>query len=173
MGRKNRRKRDEYTRPLRINTSRGLNTSRRVPHSHHSNHDRKTPQRGEIWFAELGYQLGTSIQGGCRPVIVISNDIGNLHAETVNVLPMTRHLKKPDLPCHTVLNPTVISDTRQMLDPSMVLAEQVTTIDKSQLRNYVGRVEDCSLLNSINNSLASQLALLEIAMSLPESTLSE
>ena len=156
MGRKNRRKRDEYTRPLRIYPRRCIT---------HNDHSRKTPQRGEIWFAELGTHFGTRIQGGCRPVIVVSIDLGNLHAETVNVLPMTRHLKKPDLPCHTVLDPTVISDARQVLDPSMVLAEQVTTIDKAQLRNYVGRIEDHSLLGSINSSLASQLALSEITTS--------
>lgn len=159
MGRKNRRKREDYTRPLRIYPRKCVT---------HNDNSRKTPQRGEIWFAELGTHFGTRIQGGCRPVIVVSNDMGNLHAETVNVLPMTRHLKKPDLPCHTVLDPTVISDTRQVLDPSLVLAEQATTIDKAQLRNYVGRVEDGSLLNSINSAITSQLALSETDMSHPE-----
>lgn len=164
MGRKNRRKRDDYTRPLRIYPRRCVI---------HNDRSRKAPQRGDIWFADLGLHLGTSIQGGCRPVIIVSNNIGNQHAETVNVLPLTRHLKKPHLPCHTLLDPSAISNTQQVLDPSMVLAEQVTTIDKAQLRNYVGRVEDDSLLNSINCALTSQLALPETDMSHPEPTTPE
>lgn len=131
-------------------------------HTHwkHENDDNsRTPQRGDIWFADLGSHPYSSVQAGCRPVIVISNNIGNSHADTVNVLPMTRHLKKPDLPCHTELNPDRITDKHQMLDISMILAEQITTIGKYALRNYVGKIEDSSVLDRINTAIAVQLGI--------------
>ena len=119
----------------------------------------RTPHRGDIWFAELGDHTGTSVQGGCRPVLIISNDTANIHAETVNVLPMTRHLKKPNLPCHTLMGSAFVADTRQRIDDSMILAEQITTIGKSQLRNYAGHVEDTDLLARINHTIFAQLGL--------------
>jgi mRNA interferase MazF len=117
------------------------------------------PHRGDIWFADLGCHPGTSIQAGCRPVFIVSNDIGNTHAETLNVLPMTRHLKKLGLPCHGELNPGIVEDTRQEMESSMILAEQVTTISKLQLRNYVGRVEDTELLAAIEQAICEQFSL--------------
>ena len=117
------------------------------------------PHRGDIWFADLGSHPGTSIQAGCRPVFIVSNDIGNSYAETLNVLPMTRHLKKLGLPCHVELNPGIVKDTQQELDFSMILAEQITTISKLQLRNYVGRVEDTELLAAIEQAICEQFSL--------------
>lgn len=58
------------------------------------------PHRMEIWFADLGRHPGSCVQEGIRPVLVISNDIANEHAETVTVLPMTSRIKKVWLPCH-------------------------------------------------------------------------
>ena len=77
------------------------------------------PSRGDIWFADLGDHTGTSVQGGCRPVLVISNDTANIHAETVNVVPLTRHLKKPGLPCHMILDSGDVVDSKQSLDDSI------------------------------------------------------
>ena len=122
-------------------------------------HENRMPHRGDIWFADLGSHPGTSIQAGCRPIFIVSNDIGNIHAETLNVLPMTRHLKKLGLPCHVELNPGIVEDTRQEMESSMILAEQVTTISKLQLRNYVGRVEDTELLAAIEQAICEQLGL--------------
>ena len=117
------------------------------------------PHRGDIWFADLGCHPGTSIQAGCRPVFIVSNDIGNTYAETLNVLPMTRHLKKLGLPCHVELNPDIVKDTRQEMESSMILAEQITTISRQQLRNYVGKVEDTVLLTAIERAICEQLGL--------------
>lgn len=96
-------------------------------------------------------------------MLIVSNNIGNTHAETLNVLPMTRHLKKPNLPCHTELDPDAISDKRQILDQSMILAEQITTIGKDQLRNYVGHIQDDAQLSAINCAIAMQLGLTPVA----------
>ena len=72
---------------------------------------------------------------------------------------MTRRLKKPGLPCHTELAPSEISDARQDMEYSMVLAEQITTIGKAQLRNYIGKLDDAVLLTDIDTALGRQLSL--------------
>ncbi len=120
------------------------------------------PQRGELWYADLESHPGSSVQGGCRPVLIISNNVGNAFAATLNVLPLTRQLKKLDLPCHTELDPHVILDRQQVMDVSMVLAEQITTISKSDLRNYVGKVEDENLLDAVNRAVSIQLGLVSL-----------
>lgn len=160
MARKNKRMKTEYQKGLGFDPRKYLS----VPIQHNSNWKRdndntRTPQRGDIWFANLGSHPYSSVQSGCRPVIVISNNIGNAHAATVNVLPMTRHLKKPDLPCHTELTPDCISDTRQLLDTSMILAEQIATISKGALYNYVGKIADDSVMERIDTAIASQLGI--------------
>ena len=156
MARKNNRMKTEYHRGLGFDPRKYISAPRY--HSYNPIPDR-TPQRGDIWFASLGSHANTSVQGGTRPVIIISNDIGNAHADTVNVVPMTRHLKKPELPCHTQLDPGSISDSRQPLDPSMVLAEQLTTISKYSLRSYAGHISDDEAMNRIEAAVLSQLAL--------------
>lgn len=166
MGRKNKRKRTEYRDRLGFNPRKYITAGGSVGHASSANthsirtvQSNKSPHRGEIWFADLGDHPGTSVQDGCRPVLVVSNDIGNDHADTINVLPMTGHLKKPNLPCHTALRPEQVSDPHQTLNESMILAEQVTTISKAQLSNYVGRVNDAGLLSQIDHTICLQLGL--------------
>lgn len=157
MARKNRRMKTEYRRGLGFDPRKYLSITK-------SSYPQKstdcTPQRGDIWFADLGSHSNSSMQGGCRPVIILSNNIGNIHSDTVNIVPMTRHLKKPDLPCHTEITPDHISDKRQLLEPSMVLAEQVTTISKYALRNYAGHIEDTGVMQRIDNAVAAQLGII-------------
>ena len=155
MARKNNRMKTEYQQGLGFDPRKYTTPA---PITTHQAPDR-TPLRGDIWFASLGMHPATSVQGGTRPVVIVSNDIGNLHAATVNVVPMTRHLKKPELPCHTQLDPDSISDKRLPLDPSMVLAEQLTTISKYALRSYVGHISDADALNRIEHAVAEQLGL--------------
>ena len=159
LGRKNRRKKTEYRSRLGFNPGKYVSKSNCTHGVHTLTHENRMPHRGDIWFADLGSHPGTSIQAGCRPVFIVSNDIGNSYAETLNVLPMTRHLKKLGLPCHVELNPGIVKDTRQELDFSMILAEQITTISKLQLRNYVGRVEDTELLAAIEQAICEQFSL--------------
>ena len=156
MARKNNRMKTEYHRGLGFDPRKYISTP--ASHLTHRESDR-IPQRGDIWFANLGSHPQSSVQSGCRPVIVVSNDIGNAHSETVNVVPMTRHLKKPELPCHMELNPDCITDARQLLDTSMVLAEQITTIGKNLLFNYVGKIVDTAVLHRINAAVAAQLGI--------------
>lgn len=157
MARKNRRMKNEYHRGLGFDPRKYISAPDR--NSDNGNNNVKTPQRGDIWFANLGSHPYSSVQSGCRPVIILSNNIGNIHSDTVNIVPMTRHLKKPDLPCHTEITPDHISDKRQFLEPSMLLAEQVTTISKSALRNYAGRITNSGVLSRIEQSVAAQLGI--------------
>ena len=156
MARKNNRMKTEYHRGLGFDPRKYITApvhqTVRIAPEH-------TPQRGEIWFADLGSHPNSSVQGGIRPVVIVSNNIGNAHADTVNIVPMTRHLKKPELPCHTQLDPDSISDIQQRLDPSMVLTEQLTTISKLSLRSYAGHISDDGAMNRIEASIIAQLAL--------------
>lgn len=156
MARKNRRMKTEYRRGLDFDPKKYISApaprvTGSTPH--------RTPQRGDIWFADLGGHPDSSVQGGVRPVIVLSNNIGNTHADTVNIVPMTRHLKRPELPCHMELHPDFITDKRQLLDTSMVLAEQLTTISKYALRSYAGRITDTAVLDKICKAVMAQLGM--------------
>ena len=115
--------------------------------------------RGDIFFAELGYHRGTSVQEGCRPVLVISNDKGNYHSDTINVIPMTGCFKRPDLPCHMLLKPEQIANRHRPFNTATVLTEQITTISKSALRSYVGRVENSDIISNIEYTLSSHLGM--------------
>ncbi|MBQ6041897.1 MAG: type II toxin-antitoxin system PemK/MazF family toxin [Oscillospiraceae bacterium] len=156
MARKNNRMKTEYHRGLGFDPRKYISAPALRPT--HREPDR-TPQRGDIWFANLGTHPNSSVQSGTRPVIIISNDIGNSHADTVNVIPMTRHLKKPELPCHTQLDPHSVIGGSQLLAPSMVLAEQLTTISKYALRTFAGHISDDVAMNRIETAVLSQFAL--------------
>lgn len=179
MGRKNKRKKSEYRRRLGFNPMKYISSGARsavnpapVGTTIYAPIDTaapaqvlpvtsadRTPQRGDIWFADLIGCPGTCVQRGIRPVLVVSNDAGNTHSGILNVLPLTSHLKKPNLPCHTLLEPGNVADSRYHFVDSMIQAEQITTIGRLQLKNYVGRVEDTEVLNQITQAVIFQLAL--------------
>ena len=158
MARKNKRLKTEYYRGLGFDPRKYITVPAKPVHPKQADTER-IPKRGDIWFANLGSHPQSSVQSGCRPVIVISNNIGNAHSDTVNVLPLTRHMKKPELPCHAKLTPEVITDTQQILDTSMILAEQITTIGKHTLLNYVGRIADTAVMHRIDYAILAQLGL--------------
>lgn len=162
MGRKNKRKRTEYRSRLGFNPWKYIAPAATYAPVRRYRNTNRMPQRGDIWFADLEPHAGTSVQGGCRPVLIVSNDVGNTYAETLNVLPMTRQLKKPDLPCHTELDPDAIADRHQTMDNSMILAEQITTISKDQLRNYVGRINEKNLIADVDHAVSVQLGLIPL-----------
>ena len=115
--------------------------------------------RGDIFFADLGTHSGTSVQSGYRPVLVISNNKGNAHSETITVMPMTGSFKRTDLPCHTALKPEQIKDRQCSFSKTTILAEQITTISKSALKSYVGKVDSADVMGSIEHSLFVHLGL--------------
>lgn len=93
-------------------------------------------KRGQIYYADLSPAVGSE-QGGLRPVLIISNDIGNRHAPIIIAAAITSKIGKKRLPTQ------VIIDTSCGLSAdSMVECEQIRTLDKRRLLNYVGAVND-------------------------------
>ncbi len=112
------------------------------------------PCRGDVWFADLGKHPGTSVQEGCRPVFIMSNDTANGHSPTVTVVPMTSKKKKAYLPTHVLLG----AGDCPFLGPSMALAEQITTIGKSALCKRIGRIGG-SKIGEIEAAVLAQLSI--------------
>lgn len=95
----------------------------------------RTIKRGEIYFADLNPVRGSE-QGGIRPVLVIQNNTGNHFSPTVIIAPITSSLDKSKLPTHVSI---ATSDLSQC---SIVLLEQIRTIDKSRISDYITRLDD-------------------------------
>ena len=109
------------------------------------------PKRMEVWYASIPLHDGSSIQGGSRPVVILSNDICNSVSTVLTVAPMTRRMKKLSLPTHAVI---VAPDGKK----SVVLAEQIMPIDKDMLTNKMGRVKDEDVAK-IEAALREQLGM--------------
>lgn len=92
-------------------------------------------KRGEIYYANLCPIVGSE-QGGVRPVVILQNNKGNLHSSTTIVAAITSEIHKTYLPTH------VIFTANGMKKKSMVLLEQIRTIDKSRLGKFVGTMDD-------------------------------
>lgn len=90
--------------------------------------------RGDIYIANLNPYTGAE-QGGIRPVVVLQNNIGNLHSPTLIVAAMTKEIKRTDLPTHVYIRPA-----GNLKKPSIIVLEQIRTIDKSRVHRYVGRL---------------------------------
>lgn len=114
----------------------------------------RTIKRGDIYSAELNPIIGSE-QGGTRPVLIISNDIGNKHSPTVIVAAITRKSNtKAKLPTHYLLQ------NQNGLDiPSIVLLEQIRTIDKQRFNNYIGCLDEKHIC-SLNQALAVSIGLI-------------
>ena len=112
----------------------------------------KQVKRGEMHFADLNPAVGSE-QDGIRPVLVIQNDIGNRHSPTVVVAIITGRPKKTGLPTHYSLPAENGLETL-----SQVLLEQVRTIDKSRLRQYVGCLDE-KTMKGIDRALAVSMGI--------------
>ena len=94
-------------------------------------------RRGEIYYADLDPVQGSE-QGGMRPVLIIQNDLGNRFSPTVIVLPLTSRTGKHPLRTHVVVHPP----NGGLPKPSIILCEQVRTLEKRRLRRYVGLLRE-------------------------------
>lgn len=110
---------------------------------------------GEIWMAQLPKKEG-SIQGGYRPVLIISNDKNNKHSTVVNVVPMTTKMNKRKLPCHVE-----IWDYEQygLTAPSTLMFEQITTIRKETILYRMGKIDDVKMLLQIVRAMQMQFPI--------------
>lgn len=96
---------------------------------------KRTIRRGDIYCADLAPVIGSE-QGGIRPVLVIQNDIGNQHSPTIIAAVITGQLKSQYLPTHILLS-SAVCDLPQN---SMVMLEQIRTLDRTRLHRYLGYV---------------------------------
>lgn len=110
-------------------------------------------RRGEIYWFDFGYSSG-SIQNGRRPAIVIQADNFNDNSPTTMVAPITSVHKCWHLPSHIF-----IGEEFGLVQPSMILLEQLRTINQDDLGPYIGIVDDDAVLNAINNGLKKTLSL--------------
>ena len=109
-------------------------------------------RRGEMYFADLSPAVGSE-QDGYRPVLILQNDTGNRHSPTVVIAAITGKPKKTKLPTHYML-PAM----RGLYIPSVVLTEQIRTIDKSRLQSYIGTLDEITM-RGIDRAIAVSMGL--------------
>ena len=109
--------------------------------------------RGDIYYADLRPVVGSE-QGGVRPVLIIQNDIGNKHSPTVICAAITSQMNKAKLPTHVELD----SSRYALVKDSVVLLEQLRTIDKRRLKDKVCHL-DGDIMRRVNRALKVSLEL--------------
>ena len=110
-------------------------------------------KRGDIYYADLSPVVGSE-QGGMRPVLIVQNDTGNRHSPTVIAAAITSQIGKARLPTHIELSAQSCGLTRD----SVILLEQVRTIDKSRLRERMGRLDEPTM-NRVDSAIAVSFGL--------------
>lgn len=112
-----------------------------------------TVRRGDIYYADLSPVVGSE-QGGIRPVLIVQNDVGNRFSPTVIAAAITSQKDKNKLPTHIQVN----ANDSGLSKDSIVLLEQVRTIDKQRLKEKMGRLDDASM-SRINQALSVSFGL--------------
>ena len=112
-------------------------------------------KRGDMFYADLSPVVGSE-QGGIRPVLIIQNDMGNKYSPTVIAAAITSQMNKTKLPTHIEID----SKECGLKNNSVVLAEQIRTIDKSRLKEKIGEITWTSL-NKIDKGLLISLGCVE------------
>ena len=110
-------------------------------------------KRGYLYYADLSPVVGSE-QGGIRPVLIIQNDIGNKYSPTVIVAAITSQINKAKLPTHIEIS----ANEYGLNKDSVILLEQIRTIDKKRLREKIGCL-DKNMMLKVNNSLQISLWL--------------
>lgn len=115
--------------------------------------DNMPVKRGEIYYADLSPVVGSE-QGGIRPVLIVQNDVGNKHSPTVIAAAITSKKEKSQLPTHI----PVSAQSCGLAKDSVVLLEQVRTLDKRRLKERMGEL-DSSSMAMVNGALQVSLGL--------------
>jgi mRNA interferase MazF len=113
-------------------------------------------RRGDIFYADLSPVIGSE-QGGVRPVLIIQNDIGNKYSPTVICAAITSQINKAKLPTHIEID----SAQSTLVKDSVILLEQIRTIDKKRLREKICRLDDM-LMRRVDRALAISTGLIQI-----------
>ncbi|GAV26478.1 mRNA interferase PemK [Carboxydothermus islandicus] len=113
-------------------------------------------RRGDIFYANLSPVIGSE-QGGTRPVLILQNDIGNLYSPTTIIAAITSQINKAKLPTHVEIS----AEESGLEKDSVILLEQIRTIDKSRLKEKVSSLNK-ELMRKVNQALEISLGLVEI-----------
>ena len=113
---------------------------------------RKAIRRGDLFYADLNPVVGSE-QGGIRPVLVIQNDVGNHFSPTVVAAAVTSRKAKNSLPTHILLE-----NVPGLAPTSLLLLEQLRTIDRKRLRGYIGRISKEKMLE-VDAALAISIGI--------------
>lgn len=112
-------------------------------------------KRGDIFYADLSPVIGSE-QGGIRPVLVVQNDVGNKYSPTIIVSAITSQINKAKLPTHVEINALEYGLTKD----SVVLLEQIRTIDKRRLREKLGHLDE-EMMNKVDDALLISFGLID------------
>ena len=110
-------------------------------------------KRGDIFYADLSPVVGSE-QGGTRPVLIVQNDTGNRHSPTVIAAAITSQTGKARLPTHISIPGKEVGLSKD----SVILLEQIRTIDKKRLREHMGRLNE-QMMNQVDNAIAVSFGL--------------
>ena len=113
-----------------------------------------TVHRGDIYYADLSPVVGSE-QGGIRPVLIVQNDVGNKYSPTVIAAAITSRMGKTKLPTHI----DVIGTQVGLAKDSVILLEQIRTIDKKRLKEKMGHLDDDTMRN-VNNAIGVSFGLI-------------
>ena len=113
-------------------------------------------RRGEIYYADLSPVVGSE-QGGVRPVLIVQNDVGNKYSPTVIAAAITSQINKAKMPTHIEVDASEYGLAKN----SVILLEQIRTIDKKRLKEKIGSVDD-ELMEKVNEALVISFGLLEV-----------
>ncbi|MPM00429.1 Endoribonuclease EndoA [bioreactor metagenome] len=110
-------------------------------------------QRGEIYYADLSPVVGSE-QGGMRPVLIVQNNTGNRHSPTVIAAAITSQAGKSRLPTHIELD----ARTHSLPHKSVILLEQIRTLDKRRLKSRVGQLDNC-IMSKVDSAILVSFGL--------------
>ena len=112
-----------------------------------------TVKRGDIYYADLSPVVGSE-QGGLRPVLIVQNDVGNRYSPTVIAAAITSQISKTRLPTHI----DVTADRFGLSKDSVILLEQIRTIDKQRLKEKMGHLDD-NVMRRVNDAIGVSFGL--------------
>ncbi len=120
-----------------------------------------TVKRGDIYYADLSPVVGSE-QGGLRPVLIIQNDVGNKYSPTVIAAAITSKLGKTKMPTHI----DVYADKFGLAKDSVILLEQIRTIDKKRLKEKMGHLDNL-VMQQVNDALSVSFGLPTVGVTQP------
>lgn len=126
-----------------------------MPASYQNHTSSASVRRGDIFYADLSPVVGSE-QGGLRPVLIIQNDVGNRYSPTVIAAAITSRMGKTKLPTHI----DIYADRVGLSKDSVILLEQIRTLDKKRLREKMGHLDD-DIMEEVNNAIAVSFGLHE------------